>query len=143
MMGDKKRVLVIGDRRVPVPAVKRILQEHNYEVFSASNGEEALKTAQEVKPDVIILDSIMPGLDGYRVSRDIKQNNQTAEIPIIFMSGQDNKCDRKHNDTGGLHEINLAFKCGANDFLPKPVKAEDLVRSVRNTLWFADITSLQ
>jgi CheY-like chemotaxis protein len=143
MTGDRKRILMIGGGRVPVPAVKRILQEHDYEVFSASNGEEAIKTAQEVNPDVIILDSIMPGLDGYQVSHDLKQNNQTAEIPIIFLSGQDNKCDAKDADTDRLHEINLAFRFGANDFLPKPVKAEDLVRSVRNTLWFAEITSLQ
>ena len=142
MTGDKKRVLVIGDKRVPVPAVKMILQKYGYDVFSASNGEEAIKTAQEIKPDVIILDSIMPGLDGYQVSRDLKQNNQTAEIPIIFLSGQDNKCEGEETDTDGLHEINLAFKFGANDFLPKPVKAEDLVRSVRNTLWFSEITSL-
>jgi PleD family two-component response regulator len=142
MTGDRKRVLVIGGDRVPVPAVKRILQKYDYEVFSVSNDIEAVEKAREVKPDVIILDSIMPGLDGYGISRDLKQNRETAEIPIIFLSGQDNKCAGKDADTNGLREINLAFKCGANDFLPKPVKARDLVRSVRNTLWFAEITSL-
>jgi twitching motility two-component system response regulator PilH len=142
MVGDRKRVLVIGGSRVPVSAVKRILKKYNYEVLSASNDKDAVEKAQEVKPDIIILDSIMPGLDSYRISRDLKQNGETSEIPIIFLSGQDNKCNRKDADTARLHEINLAFKCGANDFLPKPVKAEDLVRSVRNTLWFAEITSL-
>ena len=142
MSGERKRVLVIGGSRVPVPAVKRTLQKYDFEVFSASDGQEALEKAREVKPDVIILDSIMPGLDGYRISRDLRQTPRTSDIPIIFLSGQDSRSEDADVDAGGLQEINLAFKYGANDFLPQPVKAEDLVRSVRNTLWFAEITSL-
>ena len=140
-MSDRKSILVIDDNRVLMLAAERVLLKQNYEVHTASSGTEGLKKAKELKPDVIILDISIPGLDGYQVSRILKENSDTAEIPIIFLSDKDSSREKKGGVPGGLHEINLAFECGVNDFLQKPVASDDLVRSVKNILWFSEISS--
>ncbi len=141
-MNDKKRVLVIDDNRVLVLAAERVLQKQDYDVYTAFSGKEGLRKVKEVKPDVIIMDIVMPGLDGYEVGRRLKNNADTAEIPIIFLSTQGDTSGKKDAATAGLREINLAFECGANDFLHKPVSSDDLVRSVKNILWFSEISSV-
>lgn len=142
-MSDKKRVLVIDDNQVLVLAAERVLQKQDYDVFTASSGAEGLERVREIKPDVIILDIVMPGLDGYEVGRQLKEDVETTDIPIIFLSAKGNAHEKKGAASVGLREINLAFECGANDFLQKPVGADDLVRSVKNVLWFSEISSIR
>ena len=142
-MSDRKRILVIDDNRTLMLAAERVLSKEDYEVYTASDGAEGLKKVKELKPDVIILDIVMPGLNGYQVGRILKESTDTTDIPIIFLSAKGTSNEKKDGVPVGLREINLAFECGANDFLQKPVAADDLVRAVKNILWFSEISSFQ
>jgi len=134
---NKKRVLVIDDNRTLVLAARGVLQKNGYDVITALNGSEGLQKAEQEKPDVIVLDIVMPGMNGYEVGQELKQNPETSDIPIIFLSAKGNTDEKKGPTANGLKEIDKAFECGANDFLNKPVKADDLLASIKNVLWFA------
>ena len=136
-----KTILVVDDKRELRDLVKAYLKEEGFRVVTARDGQQALFVARQEKPDVIILDISMPDLDGYQVGRILKENSDTAKIPIIFLSDKDSSREKKDGVPVGLREINLAFECGANDFLQKPVASDDLVRSVKNILWFSEISS--
>jgi DNA-binding response OmpR family regulator len=141
-MGDRKRILVIDDNRALASAAERILQKQDFEVITALNGADGYDKAKEEKPDVIILDVITPGIDGYEVGYQLRQDHDTSDIPIIFLSAEENTNSKKGAYTVGSPEINIAFECDANDFLQKPVAADDLVRSVKNVIWFSAISAL-
>jgi CheY-like chemotaxis protein len=140
-MENRKRVLVIDDSRAVASAVRGVLQKQGYEVVTALNGTEGFDKAREVFPDVIIFDIVMPGVDGYEVGYRLRQDPETAEIPIIFLSARGNSEAEENASALEPQEMNLAFSCGANDFLHKPVADDDLVRSVKNVLWFSEIAS--
>ena len=142
-MSNGKRILLIDDNPAQMLAAQRILEKQEFEVYTASNTTEGLIKAKELKPDVIILDIVMPGLNGYQVGRILKEDTDTTDIPIIFLSAKANSHEKKDGIAVGLREINLAFECGASDFLQKPVVADELVRAVKNILWFSEISSVQ
>jgi twitching motility two-component system response regulator PilH len=129
---DKKRILVVDDNRMLAMTAERVLQKQGYETASALNGPEGLQKAQQWKPDLIILDIVMPGMDGYEVSRQLKRYPDTVDIPIIFLSSKGNTDETEGPPIVGLKEINKAFNSGANDFLHKPVAAADLLRAVND-----------
>ena len=141
-MADRKRILFIDDSLALASATERIFQEHDYEVVIALDGEEGFDKAIEMMPDVIILGIVMSDADGYEVGRQLRQNPETSGIPIIFLSGRKNADSKAGNNAVELQEMNLAFNCGASDFLQKNVATDDLVRSVKNVLWFSEISSL-
>jgi CheY-like chemotaxis protein len=131
---DKKRILIIDDNRTLVMITERILQKEGYETATALSGRDGLQKAQQWKPDIIILDIVMPVMDGYMVGLQLKQNPATTSIPIIFLSSRGNTDETQGATAEGLREINKAFNSGANDFLHKPVAAADLLRAINNTL---------
>ena len=141
-MWDRKRILVIDDNQALASATERLLVKQDYEVIKAINGTKGFDKAKEEKPDVILLDGVMRSVDGYEVGRDLWQDKKTYEIPIIFLSAEQDTNSKKGVSAVGLREINMAFECGANDILQKPVTADDLVRSVKNVLWFSQISAL-
>lgn len=141
-MADRKRVLFIDDSQALALAAERVFLEHEYEVVTALGGEEGFDKAKEIMPDVIILGIVMPDIDGYEVGRQLRQNPETSGIPIIFLSSKGNSDSEAQNYKGESQEMNLAFQCGASDFLQKTIAADDLVRSVKNVLWFSEISSL-
>ena len=141
-MGDRKRILVIDDNRALASATERILQKQDFEVITALNGTDGYDKAKKVMPDVIILDVITPGIDGYEVGYQLREDHETSDIPIIFLSAGENPNSEEGASAAGPQEINIAFECDANDFLQKPVAADDLVRSVKNVIWFSAISAL-
>lgn len=140
-METKKLILVVDDNRVMVLATKRILQKQSYDVITALNGVEGLEKARKEKPDVIILDIVMPGMDGYEVGHQLRMDPDTTEIPIIFLSAKGNTDEKKGPTVIGLEEIDKAFECGANEFLQKPVAADELLRTVHNVLGLSKLIS--
>jgi len=128
-MGSK-RVLIVDDNRSLVKAAERILQKAGFEAITAFDGSEALKKVQEQKPDLVILDIVMPGLDGYDVCRALRRDPATANIPVLMLTvkGQAN------SPTGAREKID-GFEAGAVDFMCKPVKAKELVNRVQGLLW--------
>ena len=139
-MENKKRILVIDDNRTLVLTAKGVLQKSGYDVITALHGMEGLRKAKQEKPDVIVLDIVMPEMNGYVVGKELKQDPETADIPIIFLSARGNTDEKKGPTANGLKEIEKAFECGANDFLNKPVKANDLLKSIKNVLWFSEMS---
>jgi CheY-like chemotaxis protein len=139
---SKKRILIIDDNRTLVLTAERVLQKGGYETATALNGRDGLQKAQQWKPDVIILDIVMPGMNGYEVGNQLRQNPVTADIPIIFLSAKGNTDETQGAPVIGLKEISKAFDSGASDFLHKPVAAVEFLQAVNNVLNLDELISM-
>ena len=138
-MRDKPLVLVVDDEKSLLLIAQRVLQKEGYDVITASDGAEGLQKAQENLPDIIVLDIVMPVMDGYEVCRKLQAGPQTCSIPVIFLSVKGNVDENKGATTQGLREINSAFDYGAADFLNKPVTARELLDTIKRALSFHQI----
>lgn len=105
-------ILVIDDDENARELAERALTNEGYRVALAANGEQGLEVANRIKPSLILLDVIMPGLDGWAVLSSLKQHAQLRQIPVVMMTI--------------LHDRNLAFSLGATDYLTKPVQWDQL-----------------
>lgn len=115
------RVLVVDDEEQNRTLLRDPLEAHGYAVSEATNGAEALRQVTQAPPDVILLDVMMPEMDGFEVCRRLKQDPATAPIPVLMVTAL---TDRK--------ERLLGIKSGANDFLSKPVDLQDTLLRVGN-----------
>ncbi len=115
----RENILIVDDTPENLTVLRQILTEHGYRVRPALSGEIALKTAQADLPDLILLDILMPGMDGYEVCGKFKAEERTRDIPIIFISA--------------LNEIEdkmKAFSGGGVDYISKPFHAEEILARV-------------
>src|SRR3972149_7710601 len=135
-MRSKPLVLVVDDEKSLVLIAQRVLQKEGFDVITAYNGIEGLKQALENIPDVIVLDIVMPGMNGYDVCRKLQAAPSTCGIPVIFLSVKGVIDENKGATAEGLREINEAFDDGAADFLNKPVTAKALIDAIKKTLSF-------
>jgi len=122
-MIQKDRVLVVDDEPMNVRVMAVHLEAKGYEVLKAYNGEEALRITREAKPDLILLDIIMPGMDGYEVTARLRKDPETTIIPIVLVTGLQ-----------GTEDKVKGLNAGADDFLIKPVKQAELLARVRSLL---------
>lgn len=109
------RILVVDDEPLNVKLLTAKLASQNYETIKAYSGEQALEAVQRTAPDLILLDVMMPGIDGYEVTRRLKSSSETQKIPIILITALNGKEDKKK-----------ALELGADEFLNKPVNTEEL-----------------
>ena len=116
-----KKILVIDDDAFMVAALEARLEANGYSVVSASDGEEGLQKAEDERPDLIVLDVVMPTMDGYTFIRELRKNSIIKQIPVIVLSGKDKLKD--------LFELE-----GINDFLLKPYQASDLLKKIEELL---------
>lgn len=122
-MEGRRKVLVIDDEPDLVEMIRMAL-ERMFEVTTAFNGKEGVAKARKERPDVIVLDVMMPEKDGFTACRELKEDPSTASIPIIILTGVAEHFGRsKYHRMGGL-EIE------AEDFIPKPVDPNELLRRV-------------
>jgi two-component system cell cycle response regulator len=117
------RVLVVDDTLPNVKLLEAKLTAEYYEVLTASNGPDALTKASEESPDIILLDVMMPGMDGYEVCRRLKQNPRTIHIPVIMVTALSDTADRVRG-----------LEAGADEFLTKPVRDLPLFARVRSLI---------
>ncbi len=139
-MGRKTLILVIDDRERTVKVLQRILQKAGFDAIIALNGLVGLRKAREEKPDLIILDIVMPIMDGYEVCRRLQRDPDTARIPVLILSGKG-----RVDGTSSVHRSRLlqdrveeqlsGYEVGAVEFLSKPIGAKTLVRRVKGLLW--------
>ena len=118
------RVLVVDDEEVNRALLRDPLEARGYQVSEAENGLQALHLVVQEPPDVILLDVMMPGMDGFQLCRRLKQEPRTASIPVLMVTAL---TDRK--------ERLLGIEAGANDFLNKPVDLQDLTLRVANAVY--------
>lgn len=116
--GDYK-ILVVDDVVSNVLLLKILLTNEGFQIITANNGEECIETARTEKPDLILLDVMMPGISGFDTAVILKKEAETQEIPIIFLTALNNPSELVHG-----------FQVGANDFLTKPFNKEELVMRV-------------
>jgi len=89
-MTDRATVLIVDDEVSNIEIMNAVLEDH-YEISFATSGEQALEVARAVLPDLILLDVMMPGLDGYEVCTRLKNDRMLAEVPVIFTTGLDDQ----------------------------------------------------
>jgi signal transduction histidine kinase len=116
-------ILIVDDEQHNLRILSTTLTQQGYEVQCAKNGELALLTARETLPDLILLDIIMPDIDGYKVCQQLKADVQTRDIPVIFLSA--------FNET--LNKVR-AFNVGGSDYITKPFQVEEVLVRVKNQL---------
>lgn len=116
-------ILIVDDSRVDLRALARILTEAGYRVRLALDGFLALSSAQSAPPDLILLDIKMPELDGYEVCEQLKTDERTRDIPIIFLSALDELLDKVK-----------AFAIGGVDYIVKPFQAEEVLARIKTHL---------
>ncbi len=123
----KKRVLIVDDEALSRTVMRDVLETARYEPAEARDGPEGLAKAEALRPDLILLDVLMPGLDGYEVCRRLKASPKTGPIPVIFVTiVQDPALDR------------LAYEAGAVACLMKPFRREALMALMASVLASAD-----
>jgi two-component system alkaline phosphatase synthesis response regulator PhoP len=120
---SRGRVLVVDDEPDLVRVLEFGLRASGYTVESASDGQEGLKKAREIKPDVILLDLMLPKLDGYKVCRLLKFDDRFKHIPIIILSARTQEGDQA-----------LALEMGANQFVTKPYDFSEILGYIETLL---------
>ena len=118
-----KKILIVEDDPSFLRAISYILQKEGFEVTTATNGLQGLTRAQQDNPDLLALDVMLPGLDGYEVCHRLRAEPQTAEMPIIMLSAKGQEVDRA---TG--------LKVGADVYLTKPVDRSVLIEQIEALL---------
>lgn len=115
------RILIVDDNPASIKLLAAKLSREYYDVISADKGRDALKAVKEDAPDIVLLDVMMPGMDGFDVCRQIKENPKTTHIPVIMITA-----------LGGHEERAAGLRAGADDFLTKPVDDTTLFARVRS-----------
>ncbi len=116
-------VLIVDDTPANLKILRQALEPEGYDIHVASNGESALRIARDTHPDLILLDVMMPGIDGYQVCSRLKQDESTRDIPVIFVTAK--------TDLEGIVE---GFHAGGIDYIVKPFQNEEVLARTRTHL---------
>lgn len=120
---SKINILAVDDVALNLLLVKKILQRYNFRIRTADSGVKALEEVAAEKPDLILLDILMPGIDGFEVLSRLKADWNTKDIPVIILSALNSNKD-----------IVRAYEMGAKDYITKPIIMEKLINSVARNL---------
>lgn len=115
------KVLVVDDSPTDAHVLTEILEKNGYAVISAANGEEGVEVAKSEKPDLVLMDVVMPGMSGFEATRAISKDPDTSHIPVIICSSKDQETDK----AWGLRQ-------GARDYLVKPVDEKALMGKIKS-----------
>jgi twitching motility two-component system response regulator PilH len=116
-------IMIVDDSPTEVHVMKTALEKHGFQTLSAADGSECLSLVQEVKPDLIFMDVVMPGLNGFQATRTLSRDPKTKAIPVVMVTTKDQESDR----VWGMRQ-------GAVDYLVKPVDGADLVAKANEFL---------
>ncbi|HEY9050420.1 MAG TPA: response regulator [Gammaproteobacteria bacterium] len=117
------RILVVDDSPTHVQSMIKILQKHGHETLVAETGEAAIESARTDSPDLILMDVVMPGLNGFQATRHITKHEATSHIPVIMISSKDQDTDRL-----------WAERQGAKGYIIKPAKEAELMSTINSLL---------
>ncbi|MBF0200694.1 MAG: response regulator [Desulfamplus sp.] len=119
----KEKILVVDDEEDIIELVRYNLEKEGYRTLWAATGEKALRLAKDTLPDLIVLDLMLPGIDGLEVTRILRKEDLTADIPIVMLSAKGEETD-----------IVTGLELGANDYVSKPFSPRELVARIRAIL---------
>ena len=122
-MADKKRILVIEDEAELVQAIEIRLKQSDYEALIAYDGQEGLEKARKEKPDLIVLDLMLPKMDGYKVCGLLKSDTRYSKIPIIMFTARAQESDKK-----------MGEEVGADAYITKPFDHQALLKKIKELL---------
>ena len=118
-----RKILLVDDSKTELHHLSELLGKRGYSVRTAANGEEAMRRLAEDKPDLILMDVVMPGQNGFQLTRSITRDPHYANVPVIMCTSKNQETDR----VWGLRQ-------GAKDFMTKPVREKDLLARVDELL---------
>jgi twitching motility two-component system response regulator PilH len=113
-------ILLVDDSKTELYFLSDLLSRQGFKVRTAENGDEALRRIAEEKPDLILMDVVMPGLNGFQLTRTITRNPQYADVPVIM-------CTSKNQETDKV----WGMRQGARDYVVKPVDPDELIQKIR------------
>ena len=119
-MSDNPKILVVDDDEHILRSLSQYLELEDFNVVSASSGPEALTLFAQEKPDLLVLDVMMPGMDGFQVLETLRKDPETAGVPVLMLTARD-----QHND------ILKGYQMGATSYLVKPFNLDELVEAIR------------
>lgn len=117
------RILVADDSPTDIANLRNMLVKAGHTVLEASSGETAIEMIRKEKPDCVVMDVVMPGVNGFQATRTLSKDPQTASIPIVVVSAKNQETDRV-----------WALRQGAKEYLVKPVKEADLLARIKSVL---------
>lgn len=120
---EKATVLIVDDSRTAIAVLQKTLEPTGFKILSAANAEDGIEMAKEHSPDIILMDVIMPGLNGFQATRILRKEPLTLAIPIIIISGNEQATEKF-----------WSLRIGANGFLAKPVDRGELFHSLSEHL---------
>ncbi len=116
-------IMIVDDSPTEVHVMKTALEKHGYATLSAADGSECINLVREMRPDLILMDVVMPGVNGFQATRTLSRDPQTRSIPIVMITTKSQETDR----VWGMRQ-------GAVDYLVKPVAESQLVAKAREVL---------
>ena len=120
-MVSQPKALIVDDEPSSRATIEAMLSSENYELYFAENGAQALSMASEIRPDIVLLDVMMPGMSGYDVCKKFRSMPYLTEVPIVLVTALDDQESRM-----------AGIKAGADDFVTKPFDRHELRRRVQN-----------
>jgi len=120
---SRKKILIVDDSSTVILVEKMILSNGPYDVVSARDGQEGLEKAQSERPDLILMDVVMPRMDGFEACRRLRDAEATRGIPVIMVSTR-----------GELKSVENGYESGCNDYVTKPIDGLELLSKVRSYL---------
>jgi len=117
------RILIVDDSPTEAHVLKTMLEKNGFDTLSATSGEDGIAIAKKEKPDLILMDVVMPGMNGFQATRQITKEPDTASIPVIIVTTKDQETDR----VWGLRQ-------GAKDYVTKPAQESELISKIKNVL---------
>ena len=117
------KILIVDDSPTEMHILKSAVEDAGHDVITADNGEDGVEAASAHKPDAILMDVVMPGMNGFQATRKISKNADTADIPIVMVTTKDQRTDKEW----GLRQ-------GATAYLVKPVQKKELIEKINEVL---------
>ena len=122
-MYNGKKVLIVDDSKTERQLIKEAIKKLNFEIFEAENALEGIQKADEVRPDLILMDVVMPGMNGFQATKQISLNDNLKNIPVIM-------CTSKNQPTDKI----WGTRQGAKAYVVKPVQEEELIDAINSVL---------
>jgi len=123
---DGISILIVEDSRTQLFALEKMLKAEGVKTYTAENGKQGILMARHVKPDLVLMDIVMPEINGFQATRYLSRQNDTAHIPIIIISGSNQESDKA-----------WGLKLGAKDYMQKPLQKGLLLKKISR--WTAEV----